>query len=87
MEIHNDITSVLLYINVYIAYPRAYLIHCSTGSVVVLPEELGGMDKLNTLDLSNNELSGQVPAQLQDLKLLGVLNLSYNNLPILFDTD
>ena len=49
------------------------------------------MDKMSTLDLPNNELSGQVPAQLQDLKLLGVLNLSYNkltgHLPILFDTD
>ncbi len=29
------------------------------------------MDKMSTLDLPNNELSGQVPAQLQDLKLLG----------------
>ena len=37
------------------------------------------MEKLSTLDLSNNLLSGQIPFHLGNLKQLGCFNLSYNN--------
>ena len=35
---------------------------------------------MESLDLSFNNLSGEIPPQLQDLNFLGVFNVSYNNL-------
>ena len=41
--------------------------------------EIGNLEKLSTMDLSNNLLSGQIPFHLGNLKQLGYFSLSYNN--------
>jgi Leucine-rich repeat (LRR) protein len=48
-----------------------------TGSI---PSELGGLEKLTTLDLSSNHLSGEIPLSIIKLVNLGNLDLGYNNL-------
>ena len=42
--------------------------------------EIGGMEYLESLDLSRNNLSGEIPQTMANLTFLGDLNLSYNNL-------
>ncbi|KAH7841455.1 hypothetical protein Vadar_030081 [Vaccinium darrowii] len=48
-----------------------------TGKIV---EDIGQMKNLDSLDLSANRLSGEIPATLALLHFLGMLNLSNNNL-------
>ncbi|XP_059658645.1 receptor-like protein EIX2 [Cornus florida] len=45
-----------------------------------IPEKIGGMTTLESLDLSNNYLSGEIPRSMSNLTFLSYLNLSYNNL-------
>ncbi|OAY66103.1 putative LRR receptor-like serine/threonine-protein kinase IRK [Ananas comosus] len=46
----------------------------------MIPERLGDMRSLESLDLSLNELQGAIPQSLSALTFLNYLNLSYNNL-------
>ncbi|KAL8108432.1 hypothetical protein AgCh_024768 [Apium graveolens] len=45
-----------------------------------IPKTIGGINGLESLDLSSNALSGAIPHTLTNLDFLGILNLSYNNL-------
>ena len=45
-----------------------------------IPEKIGNLERLETLDLSQNELSGPIPPGMASLTFLNHLNLSYNNL-------
>jgi hypothetical protein len=45
-----------------------------------IPETIGMMQSLESLDLSWNELSGKIPSSLSGITMLSKLNLSYNNL-------
>ncbi|XP_065626576.1 receptor-like protein EIX2 isoform X4 [Quercus suber] len=45
-----------------------------------IPEKIGIMKKLESIDLSQNHLSGEIPLNLSSLTFLSHLNLSYNNL-------
>ncbi|RYR47702.1 hypothetical protein Ahy_A07g033649 [Arachis hypogaea] len=45
-----------------------------------IPERIGDMRSLESIDLSHNHLSGAIPRNMIDLNLLSHLNLSYNNL-------
>nr|ACU21035.1 unknown [Glycine max] len=44
-----------------------------------IPSKIGGMKNLESLDLSNNHLSGEIPAAISNLSFLSYLNLSYND--------
>ncbi|CAK9327265.1 unnamed protein product [Citrullus colocynthis] len=48
--------------------------------VSTIPENIGAMQKLETLDLSSNHLTGRIPASLASLNFLSHLNISFNNL-------
>ena len=50
------------------------------GLVGMLPEELGDLDELVLLDLSNNDLSGSLPSSLSKLAKLNEFRLSGTNL-------
>jgi hypothetical protein len=45
-----------------------------------MPYKIGNLYSLESLDLSNNQLSGEIPWSLSNLTSLSSLNLSYNNL-------
>ena len=45
-----------------------------------IPGDLGKLDKLETLNLSSNQLKGAIPSDLGDLSNLVTLNLSVNQL-------
>lgn len=45
-----------------------------------IPENIGDLMQVESLDLSNNELSGEIPISLSALTSLSRLNLYYNNL-------
>ncbi|CAH2049703.1 unnamed protein product [Thlaspi arvense] len=45
-----------------------------------IPENVGNMVNLESLDLSNNNLTGEIPESMTRLTFLGVLDLSNNNL-------
>jgi hypothetical protein len=40
---------------------------------------IGGMDNMESLDLSNNKFCGEIPQSMSLLNFLGYLNLSCNN--------
>ena len=48
-----------------------------TGSI---PPEIGGLDKLHTLSLADNDLSGPIPPEFGNLSSLNTLNLNHNRL-------
>uniref|UniRef100_I1Q7K3 Disease resistance R13L4/SHOC-2-like LRR domain-containing protein n=1 Tax=Oryza glaberrima TaxID=4538 RepID=I1Q7K3_ORYGL len=57
----------------------------SSGLVTVelsgeIPNKIGTLQSLESLDLSKNKLSGGIPSSLSSLAFLSYLNLSYNNL-------
>eukprot|EP01018_Ginkgo_biloba_P010664 Gb_38839 [translate_table: standard] len=56
--------------------------HCVQNilSLGEIPKELGGMSALESLDVSENELSGKIPWTLQSLTALEYLNVSNNKL-------
>ncbi|KAJ4957756.1 hypothetical protein NE237_024867 [Protea cynaroides] len=58
----------------YSLFSNLYLL---TGQI---PEEIGNLRKLETLDLSKNKLSGPIPSSMSSLTFLSNLNLSYNEL-------
>ena len=45
-----------------------------------IPEKIGGMKELESIDLSRNHISGEIPPSLSNLTFLSYLDLSYNNL-------
>ena len=45
-----------------------------------IPEEIGSLELLESLDLSWNELSGTIPPSISNFQALGMLNLSNNHL-------
>ncbi|KAK7377138.1 hypothetical protein VNO80_02558 [Phaseolus coccineus] len=45
-----------------------------------IPNEIGNMKNLESLDFSRNQLGGEIPRSLSSLSFLGYLNLSFNNL-------
>ncbi|KAM4077530.1 hypothetical protein ACJW30_12G144900 [Castanea mollissima] len=45
-----------------------------------IPDSIGTLKALHTLNLSNNILTGEIPQQLVQLTFLAFLNVSYNNL-------
>ena len=45
-----------------------------------IPEKIGQLQKLESLDLSHNQLSGEIPTSLADISFLGYLDLSNNHL-------
>ncbi|GJN22138.1 hypothetical protein PR202_gb09676 [Eleusine coracana subsp. coracana] len=46
----------------------------------LIPEDIGKLTKLKTLDLSSNHFSGEIPSSVGHLESLQYLDLSYNNL-------
>ena len=56
------------------------LILAENGLQGALPEGLGALPGLTTLDLTSNRLTGTIPATLGDLVALTFLDLSYNRL-------
>ncbi|CAO2204945.1 unnamed protein product [Urochloa humidicola] len=46
----------------------------------VVPNKIGQMQLLESLDLKRNKLSGEIPSTLSSLYFLSYLNMSYNNL-------
>ncbi|XP_022136356.1 polygalacturonase inhibitor-like [Momordica charantia] len=45
-----------------------------------IPDKMGELQSLESLDLSRNYLSGPIPSSFSQISRLGVLKLSYNNL-------
>ncbi|CAK9312534.1 unnamed protein product [Citrullus colocynthis] len=52
-----------------------------------LPEEIGSLENVVTIDISNNHISGNIPNDLQQLKALQTLNLSFNDLEGIVPTE
>ncbi|KAL7197084.1 hypothetical protein ACSBR1_036993 [Camellia fascicularis] len=52
----------------------------SYASFGKIPEKIGGLQRLETLDLSCNHLSGPIPSTMSSMTSLNNLNLSFNNL-------
>ncbi|GMN50695.1 hypothetical protein TIFTF001_019845 [Ficus carica] len=59
-----------------------YLKHLDMSSIFVsktsIPNNIGNLDRLIYLDLSNNNISGYIPTQIANLSSLQVLDLSSN---------
>jgi Leucine-rich repeat (LRR) protein len=68
------------------AVQLAYLYLDSNHLTGPVPESLGGLRLLRSLNLSSNRLTGTLPAKLQDLSLLEVLMLQHNKLHGSIDT-
>ncbi|KAG6489786.1 hypothetical protein ZIOFF_051065 [Zingiber officinale] len=49
-------------------------------SAVSIPDKIGFMGQLESLDVSKNILSSIIPSSISTLEYLSILNLSYNNL-------
>ena len=45
-----------------------------------IPNKIGSMKELESIDLSRNHLSGKIPPSMSNLTFLSYLDLSYNNL-------
>lgn len=52
-----------------------------------IPKGIGGLKKLDILDLSNNALTGAIPKEVGKLKTLDVLNMANNQLSGLISGD
>ena len=46
----------------------------------MIPDNIGDLHQLESLDLSSNHLSGHIPSSMSSMTFLSHLNLSYNNL-------
>ena len=46
----------------------------------MIPDNIGDLHQLESLDLSSNHLSGHIPSSMSSMNFLNHLNLSYNNL-------
>lgn len=60
---------------------RVQYIHLSYNNLVgSIPEEIGNLTELYTLDLSGNTLTGEIPSSIGNMHILGYLYLSNNQL-------
>ncbi|KAL2622098.1 hypothetical protein R1flu_002303 [Riccia fluitans] len=60
--------------------PRVTYIYLTGKGMSSLPESFGMLDRLTTLDLSYNQLTGNIPKSLGNISTLRILNLANNNL-------
>lgn len=60
---------------------RVQYIHLSYNNLVgSIPEEIGNLTELYTLDLSGNTLTGEIPSSIDNMHILGYLYLNNNQL-------
>ncbi|TXG54136.1 hypothetical protein EZV62_019392 [Acer yangbiense] len=76
---HDEIQPTRFYVQVvsYDISNYAYLMTISNKGHI--PSSLGNLTALESLDLSNNRLSGEIPQQLVEITFLEVFNVSYNH--------
>ena len=56
----------------------------SNNNLVSIPENIGDLDKLEILRLTDNELTGGIPNNLMNLNNLKILKLNSNNIQLFF---
>ncbi|KAK3445019.1 hypothetical protein EUGRSUZ_A00539, partial [Eucalyptus grandis] len=62
------------------SFPKFYLLKLSSCQLRTVPQFLANQSNLEILDLSNNNIRGEIPRWIGTLEQLDVLNLSHNHL-------
>ena len=79
---HNPLLSLNTFTNATNILPNIYSLHLSSSNLSEIPHFLRTVEYLGRLDLSNNQIKGNIPTWLLEVgkESLNYLNLSYNSL-------
>jgi Leucine-rich repeat (LRR) protein len=79
---HNPLLSLNTFTNATNILPNIYSLHLSSSNLSEIPHFLRTAEYLGRLDLSNNQIKGNIPTWLLEVgkESLNYLNLSYNSL-------